>query len=64
MPHARVIAPVTDTIVRYRCYYCGEPWWENLTKPIKGKDKYNTIVMLCDLCEEEFYEHIYDARCP
>ena len=53
MPAASEVAPVDKIILRFRCYACGEPWWEifSETIPIEGV---NTVVALCESCDNRF----------
>ncbi len=49
MPAANIKAPVNIQIVRFRCYWCTEPWWEPLTD-FTLKPEHNTVLCLCDPC--------------
>jgi hypothetical protein len=54
MPAHTEYAPVGEYIVRYRCYVCGIPWWERLKDMRIKHPTHNTIIAMCDRCEERF----------
>lgn len=60
MPKESEFAPLHMMVIRYRCYYCSQPWWiSQADAEIKTEkaeaNMHNTILALCDPCKEKFH---------